>query len=85
MKTAFLVDFNPRTRVVVEVPDNFSIDKSWEKMTEEEHDAYDYIIQRAREQILMSAEEYLTGDNLSQIEEDTECPFGTFDEDLDNA
>lgn len=81
MKTAFLVDFDPRTRVVVEVPENFSLDKSWEEMTEEERTAFDNIIETARRQILANPQEYLTGDNLCQIEEDTECPFGTFDED----
>lgn len=81
MKAAFLVEFNPCTRVVVDVPEGFSLGKFWEDMTEEEHEAYDYIVQAAREKIFSQVEQYINGDNIAGVEEDTECPYGTFNED----
>lgn len=67
MKKAFLVDFNVRTRVVVDL----------DGKTEEEVD--EAAIAAARQNILSDAENYIIGDNCTEIEPDEECPFGTFD------
>lgn len=79
-KKAFLVEFAPRTRVIVDVPDGFDPDNV-NFVRESDRIAYDAIIRAAREKITLDAANYLYGDNLSEIVEDVECPFGTFSED----
>ena len=69
-KTAYLFDFSVRTRVIAD-PNDFR----------DKYDFYDYLAQKAREQILSDPANYLCGDN-GEYEEDTECPFGTFTEDV---
>jgi hypothetical protein len=73
MKKAFLVDVTLRTRVIVDVPENWdenetTLDKigliACEKLTEQ----------------IRSNENPICLDNVGEIEEDYECPFGTFDE-----
>ena len=69
-KTAYLFYFHPATRVVAD-PNDFRC----------ENDFFDYLAAKAREQMLNNGiEGYLCGDN-GEYEEDTECPFGTFNED----
>lgn len=71
-KVALLVDFNPRTRVVVDIPEGVSVEK-WI----EDNDNFDSVAKQAREQMLEhNAEDYLCGENM-YWEEDLECPFGT--------
>ena len=69
-KTAYLYDFSVFTRVVAD-PDDFK----------DENDLYDYLTRKARENILSDPENYLFGEN-GHYEEDTECPFGELNEDL---
>ncbi len=68
-KTAYLVTISPRTRVIAD-PNDFR----------NEDDLYDYLIQKARENMMSDPKGYLCGDN-GEYEEDTECPYGTFSED----
>lgn len=81
MKTAFLVDFTPRTRVVVDTPKGFSLNKHFNEMSKEEAEALNNIIGKAIQQMLKNPADYIAVDNISNIEEDTECPCGTFEED----
>lgn len=81
MKTAFLVDFTPRTRVVVDVPEGFKLGEHANEMSKEDLRAANEIISKAIKQMLTNPEDYISVDNISNIEEDTECPFGTFEED----
>ena len=67
-KTAYLYDFAVMTRVVAN-PDDFKSEK----------ELYEYLTQKAREQILAEPQDYLCGDNGNYIE-DEECPYGTFEE-----
>lgn len=71
-KVALLVDFNPRTRVVVDIPENVSVEK-WL----EDNDNFDLVAKTAREQMLENrVEDYLSGENM-YWEEDMECPYGS--------
>lgn len=79
-KRAFLVEFAPRTRVIVDVPDGFD-PNNVNFVRESDKDAFDAIVRAARGKITLDAANYLDGDNLSEIVEDVECPFGTFSED----
>ena len=77
-KVALLVDFNPRTRVVVEIPENMSVEKWLEN-----NDNFDSVVKKAREQMLEhNAEDYLCGENM-YWEDDLVCPFGALT--MDNA
>jgi hypothetical protein len=73
MKKAFLVDVTLRTRVIVDVPENW----------DENETTLDKIGLIACEQLteqIRSNENPICLDNVGEIEEDYECPFGTFDE-----
>lgn len=72
-KKAFIVGFCPRTRVIVDVPEDF--DGSFYTPTASE------IIKAAREKIMSDPENYLYGDNCDDMAEDLECPYETFKED----
>lgn len=68
-KKAFLVSFSPMTRVIVDM-----------EGTEDEilDDPYKYaeIVRTARAQIIEHGiADYLNGDNIDEIKEDTECPY----------
>lgn len=78
-KVALLVSFEPRTRVVVDIPEKMSLDK-WI----EDNDNFDSVVQKARSNMLLEnrVEDYLCGENM-YWEEDTECPFGSLT--MDNA
>ena len=74
MKKAFLVDVVLRTRVVVDVPDNWN----------ENDDVLDNIGQVACDRLtgfVMSGDNPICIDNVGEIEEDMEVPFGELDED----
>ena len=66
-KKAYLITFHPTTRVVAD-PNNFRC----------EEDLFEYLATIAREQMAKDLANYLFGDN-GEYEEDTECPYGTFD------
>ena len=71
-KVALLVDFNPRTRVVVDIPEGMEVGEWLENS-----DNFDSVSKKAREQMLEgNIEDYLCGDNM-YWEEDEECPFGS--------
>ena len=72
-KKAFLVGFAPQTRIVVDVPEGYN--------PAEDGDVTDRIIREARAKMLSDAANYLCGDNCDRLEEDTECPFGAFEDD----
>ena len=71
-KVALLVDFAPRTRVVVDVPEGMSVEDYLEDNTN-----YDKVVAQARAQMCEEIENYLSGENM-EWNEDSECPFGTF-------
>lgn len=71
-KVALLVDFVPRTRVVIDIPDNMTVEQYLEN-----DDAYDALAQQARNQMCEGISDYLNGENM-EWQEDTECPYGTF-------
>ena len=68
-KTAYLFTFHPTTRVVAD-PNDFK----------NENDFFNHLATKAREQMEKDLANYLYGEN-GEYEEDTECPFGTFNED----
>lgn len=77
-KKAFLTTFIIMTRVVVDVPEDFD---AYNCATKEHEDAWYSIVKEARENILVNPEGYICGDNIDEIKEDKECPYGTFEED----
>lgn len=72
-KVAFLVDYSIRTRVIVDIPDNINpmdikdCDPIWDK-----------IVATANENVKTNPSVF-SHDNVVEIEEDMECPFGTFE------
>lgn len=74
-KVALLVDFEPSTRVIVDIPVGMSVSRYLQ-----DPENFDNLVKKAREQMLPKIEDYLNGDNLVW-EEDFECPFGTFNTD----
>ena len=74
-KKAFLVDFSVRTRVVVNLPERKK------ETTELNDNDVDIIASAARDKILSDAKDYICPDNLTEINEDFECPYGTFSKD----
>lgn len=76
-KKAFLVTFVPQTRVIFDVPEGFNPggdDDSSDKILVK-------ILDKARAQMDAQLDGYLNADNLESCEEDTECPYGTFEGD----
>ena len=71
-KIAILATFSVRTRVIVDIPDDVEI----EDFLNSQHCA-DAVAYKGRENILSEPENYLMSENL-ELEEDIECPFGTF-------
>lgn len=71
MEKAFLVDVCLRTRVVVDVPEH------WE---DSEDKICELACKRLTEQVL-SNDNPICLDNVVEVVEDYECPFGSFDED----
>ena len=70
-KVALLVDFEPRTRVVVDIPDGMSVE-DWL----ENQENFDAVAQKARANMLEDINNYLMGENM-YWQEDKECPFGS--------
>lgn len=66
-----MVEFCPRTRMVVDVPEGKSLE---EYLKEDE--VYDRLVLKARMKMKEELHNYLSGDNMSW-EEDEECPFGS--------
>lgn len=72
-KKAFLVTFEITTRVVTDVPDDFD-PKDYNFMFEEHEEAFDTIVEKARDKILGYPQDYICRENTEVIE-DTECPY----------
>ena len=70
-KVALLVDFMPRTRVVVEIPTDMSVEDYLENS-----ENYDKLVERTRDKMSAYLSDYLNGDNMDW-QEDTECPYGS--------
>lgn len=79
-KKAYLATFVIMTRVVVDVPEDFDVNNC-NLVIEEHAEAWDSIVKEARKNILENPKGYICGDNIDEIEEDKECPYGTFKED----
>lgn len=73
MKKAFLVSFDVMTRVVIDVPEGASVED-----IENDDKLFDQLVSQARDHVLEDPFNYLCGDNLSETQEDEECPYGTF-------
>ena len=78
MKKAYLVTFATTTRVTVDVPEDFDVHNC---ITKEHENAWDSIVKKDRENILVNSEGYICGDNVDEVQEDKECPYGTFEGD----
>ena len=79
-KKAYLVTFVTTTRVTVDVPEDFDV-HDCNLILEEHKKAWDSIVKEARENILENPEGYICNDNIDEIKEDKECPYGTFEGD----
>ena len=78
-KVALLVEFTPRTRVVIDFPDGTNpLDYL------ETNDGWDKVAEMAREQMLLNLENYLSGENMSW-DFDNECPFGSLRSDKEDG
>jgi len=73
-KRAVLVTFEPRTRVVVDIPKGMSITE-W---LNDDNENWAILAKKARENMLANIEDYLSAENLIW-KEDKECPYGTLD------
>lgn len=73
-KTALLVEFTPRTRIVVDIPDGQTLEDYLN-----DSNNFDNVVKAARANMTKDIENYLFGDNIGNIEEDTECPYGSID------
>lgn len=73
MKKAYLVTFTTTTRVVADIPDDFDVNDC-NLVIAEHSNAYDAIIEAARDNILENPQVYLYGDN-AEVEEDLEMPY----------
>lgn len=67
MKRAFIVEYNIRTRVVVDVPEYYIAD-SFYRVDEE-------IIKAASDKIKSDVDAYIIGHNCVSIEDDIEEPY----------
>jgi hypothetical protein len=76
-KVAKLVTFCITTRVIVNESDKRESKWDWE---EEDAEA----IKKAIPEILSDAANYVIGDNVSEIWDDDECPYGTLKTDNDD-
>lgn len=82
MKKAFLVTFDIRTRVTVDVPEGFNPDEV-DFSDKSQADAFDALVAQAREHILDNPYGYLCPDNIEVgdgIIEDEEMPYGSFED-----
>lgn len=77
-KKAYLVGFATLTRIVIDVPEGIDPLECKDGASE---DKWREIVRAAREKMAASIGDYLNGDNCDRLEEDTECPFGTLQED----
>ena len=75
-KVAYLVDVSFRTRVVVEVPNNFN--PYGEELPQE---AYDSLLAQTNEHLIDKINNDEVNDNLEEYYPDDECPYGTLDSD----
>lgn len=71
-KVAVLVTFSPRTRVIVDIPKGQSLD-DWLESDRN----LSLVAELARSNMLQEPEGYLCADNMSEVDPDEECPFGT--------
>ena len=79
-KKAYLVTFVTTTRITVDVPEGFDV-HNCNIVVEEYEKTWNSIVKEARENILENPEGYICGDNIDEIKEDKECPYGTFEGD----
>lgn len=70
-KTALLVEFIPRTRVIVDIPEGMSINEYLEK-----DENVNLVVRKARANMAIDLPNYL-GEENSFVEEDLECPYGS--------
>lgn len=76
-KVAYLVDVSFRTRVVVEVPDDFN--ENEESILPQE--AYDSLIAQTNEHLIDKIDNDEVNDNLEEYYPDDECPYGSLPSD----
>lgn len=73
-KKALLVTYQPTTRIVVNIPEGMTIDEYTETIN-----GLDTVHSFASEKMKSNIDDYLSIENMD-IMEDTECPYGTFDD-----
>ena len=78
MKKAFLVRFDLQTRVIADVPEGFS-PNDCNLIIPEHEEAFSSIVEKAVNNIMDIPYNYLYNEN-AEVEEDTECPYGTLEE-----
>ena len=79
MKKAFLVDFSIRTRVIVDIDDNLE-----DKNPQTNDGLWGDIVDKAEDKVGNNSWDYICYDNVTEVIEDTECPYGTFYSDKNN-
>lgn len=72
-KVAYLVDVSFRTRVVVEVPDDFNENEE----TSLPQEAYDSLLTQTSEHLIDKIDNDEVNDNLEDYNPDSECPYGS--------
>ena len=72
MKKAYLVTFEITTRVITEEEG----DPNGNLMTDADNKAFNDVVSKACDNIYNLASDF--GENVAEIVEDTECPYGTF-------
>lgn len=80
MKKAYLVKFELETRVIADVPEDFNLNDC-NLMIPKNAGAFHSIVKEAVNNIMEVPYNYLYDEN-AWIEEDIECPYGTFKEEV---
>lgn len=77
-KKALLVEYCIRTRVIVDVPEDMN---DFSQAYKDSENVFDKIAEAARDNIIDNGvEDYLIGDNITEIELDHELPYGELED-----
>ena len=76
MKKAYLMTFEVTTRVVTDVPEDFDPKHIKDDVDDK---VFDEIAEKGSLQIIDESVDYLLLENVSNLVEDTECPYGTYE------
>lgn len=73
-KTAYLVDFSIRTRVVVDMPS-----RRWKDLSDEDFLRIAKAASEHLTELIRKGDDVFNIDNLTEVNEDIECPAGTLE------